>query len=1150
MVRFARGLVTIIWILGLLGCSGGGVSISLDVPEGADSTADGSVVPDASTPPDALLPEVRWDVAAPDIAPDVTPEVEQPCEGPGCFGDPCAENTDCLSGFCILHLGDRICTSECVEECPEGFSCEQFGGAGRDLSFVCVSRYPSLCLPCAADSDCKSSAADSFQCAVYAGEGSFCAAPCDAGNPCPQGYLCQTVTLVSGATSQQCVREDGLCGCTAYATLQGLTTPCYEANENGQCDGLRTCSKEGLTECSAPVPAEEECNGIDDDCDEETDESVCDDGNPCTDDSCVPGQGCQHTALDGVECSDGDPCTVAELCKQGICSGTPVICNDNNPCTDDSCTEVGGCAFQNNQELCDDGEACTVGDHCLAGKCAGTPVSCECEADADCTALEDGNLCNGTLFCDMGKLPYLCSVKAGTPIDCPEPEGKDAFCLASSCNPDTGKCGMVPAHEGASCSDGDVCTVGDDCQEGKCLGQAAVCDDGNPCTTDSCEPGKGCVFKANSSSCNDGNACTDGDQCQGGACTGGAPVDCNDGNLCTTDSCHPLTGCDYVLNTAPCDDKSLCTVGDKCKDGACQSGKPVDCNDGNSCTEDSCNPVTGCQHLAGSGACDDLDPCTTGDYCSAGMCVGAAALECGDGNPCTDDWCVPMAGCNHKPNTAPCDDANPCTSGDKCGGGLCQAGAKVACNDSNPCTDDSCDPTKGCVFTFNTSPCDDDNLCTTGGTCKAGKCAGSGVLDCNDDNLCTTDSCDPQVGCIHTMNQVPCDDANLCTFGDHCDLGKCIGGGALTCKDGNPCTDDLCNPKAGCEFPPNTAGCDDGTVCTAVDVCANGLCKGTQPLVCDDANPCTSDWCDPALGCQHAPLQAACDDGNKCTGDDQCAAGQCKGGPAVSCDDSNGCTDDSCEPLAGCKHTPNTALCDDSNACTSGDKCEGGACKPGAAITCNDAKPCTTDTCEPATGCVYVPITPCCGNGVKEGTEECDDGNNVSSDGCSADCKSEFSGCQGGAQLLSTSPNSQMVVCFNGSTCEQDYESLCPSGWELCSQLQYSQRNDGWSYSTGGKMGLGAIRCRNGGGAGHYTIHTGNLGQDEGDNCHYGSSRPSCPSGYGCNEQGNLAVCCKHNPLCGNGKVDGSEEECDDGNKSNDDNCLNNCMSRYVAGCS
>ena len=36
------------------------------------------------------------------------------CEpGEGCFLDPCAESGDCLSGWCIEHLGEDVCTNTC-----------------------------------------------------------------------------------------------------------------------------------------------------------------------------------------------------------------------------------------------------------------------------------------------------------------------------------------------------------------------------------------------------------------------------------------------------------------------------------------------------------------------------------------------------------------------------------------------------------------------------------------------------------------------------------------------------------------------------------------------------------------------------------------------------------------------------------------------------------------------------------------------------------------------------------------------------------------------------------------------------------------------------------------------------------------------------
>ncbi len=60
------------------------------------------------------------------------------------------------------------------------------------------------------------------------------------------------------------------------------------------------------------------------------------------------------------------------------------------------------------------------------------------------------------------------------------------------------------------------------------------------------------------------------------------------------------------------------------------------------------------------------------------------------------------------------------------------------------------------------------------------------------------------------------------------------------CDDGNPCTDNVCDVSGECIFPPNSAGCDDGDICSTVDVCMGGVCVGTEfdctGTGCDDCN--------------------------------------------------------------------------------------------------------------------------------------------------------------------------------------------------------------------------------------------------------------------------------------------------------------------------
>lgn len=57
---------------------------------------------------------------------------------------------------------------------------------------------------------------------------------------------------------------------------------------------------------------------------------------------------------------------------------------------------------------------------------------------------------------------------------------------------------------------------------------------------------------------------------------------------------------------------------------------------------------------------------------------------CDDGNSCTDDICDPQLGCVHSNNTLPCTDGNACTTNDACNGGVCVGGDRApgctACN--------------------------------------------------------------------------------------------------------------------------------------------------------------------------------------------------------------------------------------------------------------------------------------------------------------------------------------------------------------------------------------------------------------------------------------------------------------------------------------
>jgi hypothetical protein len=100
----------------------------------------------------------------------------------------------------------------------------------------------------------------------------------------------------------------------------------------------------------------------------------------------------------------------------------------------------------------------------------------------------------------------------------------------------------------------------------------------------------------------------------------------------------------------------------------------------------------------------------------------------------------------------------------------------------------------------------------------------------------------------------PCQDGDACTVSDTCQSGVCVPGAALACDDANPCTTDGCDPAWGCVHGWTTDPCDDGSACTAKDLCAFGVCAGLLALVCNDGDPCTDNACDPASGCVYEPI--------------------------------------------------------------------------------------------------------------------------------------------------------------------------------------------------------------------------------------------------------------------------------------------------------
>ncbi|HYC54692.1 MAG TPA: hypothetical protein VEL28_07125, partial [Candidatus Binatia bacterium] len=436
--------------------------------------------------------------------------------------------------------------------------------------------------------------------------------------------------------------------------------------------------------------------------------------NGAADASCVDPARCGNGTLEaGEACDDGN--NVDDDCCSATCESEPVdqpCADDGNVCTDDKCSGTGFCLHPNNVLPCDDGIFCNGADTCEGGTCSVHPGD-------PCTA---GNLCNNTCNEDVDTCfspnDTLCEDDenectnnrcdgAGVCQPLPEPETRECTDDGQECTTDfcdgAGQCGHPNKDEGTACTaDSSDCTE-DECDgNGACahppLNAGVACgSDGNVCTTDLCDGSGTCAHTANTSPCDDGQFCTETDVCSNSVCVGtGNP--CSTGGVCSNSCNESADNCLNLSGTA-------CT------------------SDGNGCTNDVCDGSGVCTHPNNTVACSDGLFCNGADTCSGGSCSVHAGNPCSGGGQCSDLCSESGDHCND-PNGTGCNDGNACTTGDTCNGsGTCVGGAAPNCADSDPCTIDSCNTGTGCVHT-------DDPTCKwasptgTGATCsKASPCS-------------------------------------------------------------------------------------------------------------------------------------------------------------------------------------------------------------------------------------------------------------------------------------------------------------------------------------------------------------------------------------------------------------------------------------------
>lgn len=383
------------------------------------------------------------------------------------------------------------------------------------------------------------------------------------------------------------------------------------------------------------------------------------------------------------------------------CGPVGTVCEN---CTTDKC-QIPAC----------DGKSCNLKPVDEGGACVGTSGFCT-----------KGSCCKGCLdgagACAPGNTLTACGIASNEAIKCVDCSDEKP-CTADACV--AGRCTAPAVPPGTSCDDGNICNGVSECSGTSCqAGSALDCDDGDPCTIDSCDGKEGCKHEPDvGAACNDGDPCTTGEKCDAKAvCAGGVVNKCNDNKPCTTDAC---------------------------KEGACVN-TPVEegttCNDGNGCT--------------------DVDSCD-----ADGKCVGTGGPACDDDNPCTKNACAADICSNpFEPATTPCV-FDKCTQNSHCAGtsGACVAGTPIDCDDANPCTADSCNPTQGCVNTPVTTvvECADGDACTIMDRCVDGACVGTPMACLALDACHEAGSCDPETG--------RCDDPRA-ENGKECPGGACAEG--------------------------------------------------------------------------------------------------------------------------------------------------------------------------------------------------------------------------------------------------------------------------------------------------------------------------------------------------------------------------------------
>ncbi len=351
------------------------------------------------------------------------PEAGDCCEANGtpyCDDIACCDIVCTIDPVCCLASWDGLCAELAAKFCDLCGAPTEIcdNGIDDDGDGLVDCDDPD----CAADPDCDT--------------GGFCGDPnsgdcCeDNGTPfCDDAECCGTVC----ATDPFCCESawDSICAESAAKLCSICGGGLQEVCDNGvddDGDGLVDCEDSDCARFPGCCPdGLADCNGVCVDLSSDIQNCgecgvVCDDGDPCTVDSCVNGE-CLHELLDedgdgyaptscgGDDCDDNDPNVnpgASEICDNGVdddCDGL-VDCEDADCANAPECGGTGVCGDPAAGDCCEaNGTPYCSDESCCSAVCAVDPFCCETSWDSICVEAA-GKICDPCAppqeICDNG----------------------------------------------------------------------------------------------------------------------------------------------------------------------------------------------------------------------------------------------------------------------------------------------------------------------------------------------------------------------------------------------------------------------------------------------------------------------------------------------------------------------------------------------------------------------------------------------------------------------------------------------------------------------------------------------------------------------------------------------------------------------------